>query len=466
MSDTLTSQTSTTPDFEKINEVITAEMERLRVPGVAVGIYYKDQEYTAGFGVTNVDFPRPVEVDTLFQVGSTTKTFTATTVMRLVEQGKLDLFTPLVNYLPDLKLSTDEITSQVTLRDLFTHTGGWVGDVFDDFGPGDDAVAKYVAKMSGLEQLTPLGKIWSYNNSGFTLAGRVIEAVTGKTYEAAVKELVLDPLGMDHSFFFANEVMTYSFAVGHETPEGKPAHVVRPWALPRSVHPAGALVSTVKDQLKYARFHLGDGTTPDGTQLLKPETVTFMQKPLAKAGSIADEVGVSWLIKYFGDKRTVGHGGTTHGQLSAFQMAPEEDFAITVLTNSTTGGVLHGIVVKWALEHILGWELPETTHQTRSQDELASYAGTYSSYGATVEVTVEGNGLLLKMTPKDIARLGKQTPPPPTHLAFVDTDRVVALDEPFKGAIGEFLREEDGQLSWLRFGGRIARYQQPASSGE
>src|SRR4029078_6919921 len=129
------------------------------------------QEYTAAFGVTNVDYPLPVQVDTLFQVGSTTKTFTATAVMRLVEQGKLDLFTPLVNYLPDLKLSTDEITSRVTLRDLFTHTGGWVGDVFDDFGPGDDAVMKYVAQMNKLQQLTPLGKIWSYNNAGFTLAG-------------------------------------------------------------------------------------------------------------------------------------------------------------------------------------------------------------------------------------------------------------------------------------------------------
>jgi CubicO group peptidase (beta-lactamase class C family) len=466
MSETLTAEASTRPDFEKINEVIAAEMERLGVPGVAVGIYYKGHEYTAGFGVTNVDFPLPVEADTLFQIGSTTKTFTATTVMRLVEQGKLDLFTPLVNYLPDLKLSTDEITSQVTLRDLFTHTGGWVGDVFDDFGPGDDALAKYVEKMGGLEQLTPLGKIWSYNNSGFTLAGRVIEAVTGKTYEAAVKELVLDPLGMDHSFFFAHEIMTYSFAVGHETPEGQLPRVTRPWALPRSVHPAGAIISSVKDQLKYARFHLGDGTAPDGTRLLKPETVALMQKPLAKAGSIADEVGISWLIRHYGDKRTIGHGGTTHGQLSAFQMAPDEDFAITVLTNSTSGGVLHGIVVKWALTHILGWDIPESTHQTLSPDQLAAYAGTYSGYGSTIDLSVEGDTLLITITPKDIPGLGKQTPPPPNHLAFIDTDRVVALDEPFKGLIAEFLRDEDGQLSWFRFGGRIARYQKPAGAGE
>lgn len=457
MSDTVISPTDTRPAFEKINEVIAAEMERLGVPGVAVGIYYKGQEYTAGFGVTNVDYPLPVEADTLFQVGSTTKTFTATTVMRLVEQGKLDLFTPLVNYLPDLKLSNDEITANVTLRDLFTHTGGWVGDVFDDFGPGDDAVSKYVSQMNKLQQLTPLGKIWSYNNAGFTLAGRVIEAVTGKTYEQAVKELVLDPLGMDHSFFFANEVMTYSFSVGHETVKGEAPKVARPWALPRSVTPAGALVSTVIDQIKYARFHLNGGKSADGSQVMKPETIAMMQKPLAKAGSIADEVGVSWLIRHYGDKKTVGHGGTTNGQLSAFQMVPEEDFAITVLTNSNSGGTLHGNIVKWALQNILGWDIPEKEHLKLSQEELAAFAGTYTGYGSVIELTVKDDGLLLQAVPTDIPGLGKRATPPPATLAFIDGERVVGLDEPYKGAIGEFLRDEDGKLSWFRFGGRIAR---------
>jgi CubicO group peptidase (beta-lactamase class C family) len=457
MSDTVISPTDTRPAFEKINEVIAAEMERLGVPGVAVGIYYKGQEYTAGFGVTNVDYPLPVETDTLFQVGSTTKTFTATTVMRLVEQGKLDLFAPLVTYLPDLRLSTDEITATVTLRDLFTHTGGWVGDVFDDFGPGDDAVTRYVAEMNKLEQLTPLGKIWSYNNAGFTLAGRVIEAVTGQTYEQAVKELVLDPLGMDHSFFFANDVMTYSFSVGHETVKGEPPKVARPWALPRSVHPAGALVSTVIDQLKYARFHMSDGKLADGTQLLKAETLATMQKPLAKAGSIADEVGVSWLIRNYGAKKTVGHGGTTNGQLSAFQMVPDEDFAITVLTNSNSGGTLHGNIVKWALENILGWDIPEKEHLTPSQEELAAFAGTYTGYGSVIELSVKGDGLNLQAIPTDIPGLGKRSAPPPATLAIIDGERVVGLDEPYKGAIGEFLRDDEGQISWFRFGGRIAR---------
>jgi CubicO group peptidase (beta-lactamase class C family) len=463
MTDSLTSSAGTRPEFEKINDVIRAEMERLQVPGVAVGIYYKGQEYTAGFGVTNVDHPQPVEPDTLFQIGSTTKTFTATAVMRLVEQGKLDLTAPIVNYLPDLKLSSDEITSKVTLRDLFAHTSGWVGDVFDDFGPGDDAVAKYVAKMNGLEQLTPLGKIWSYNNAGFTLAGRVIEAVTGKTYEAAVKELVLEPLGMNNSFFFANEVITYSFAVGHESLPGQKPRVLRPWALPRSVNPAGALISTVKDQLKYARLHMGDGKAEDGSQFLKSETITLMQQPVAKAGSIADEVGVSWLIRHFGDKKTVGHGGTTNGQLSAFQMVPSEGFAITVFTNSTSGGALHGYIVKWALENILGWEIPGNEHINLSSEELAAFAGTYSGYGSTLDIVLEDNGLVLKSTPKDIPALGKHAPPPPTKLAIINGDRVVALDEPYKGAIGEFIREDDGQISWFRFGGRIARAQKSSA---
>ena len=111
--------------FEQIGELIKQEMARLHVPGVAVGVYAAGQEFLAGFGVTSVDHPLPVDADTLFQIGSTTKTLTATAVMRLVEAGKLDLEAPIRTYLPDLRLRSEETAAHVTLRHLFTHTGGW-----------------------------------------------------------------------------------------------------------------------------------------------------------------------------------------------------------------------------------------------------------------------------------------------------------------------------------------------------
>ncbi len=183
-------------------------MAHYHVPGVAVGVYNDGVQQVGGLGVTNVDHPLAVNEETLYQIGSISKTFTGTTAMRLVEQGKLDLDAPIRTYLPDLKLADADATERATMKHLLTHTGGWVGDYFDDLGAGDDALAKMAVQMATVPQVAPLGTLWSYNNAGFYLAGRVIEVITGKPFEAAVQELVLDPLGMEHTYFFARNVIT------------------------------------------------------------------------------------------------------------------------------------------------------------------------------------------------------------------------------------------------------------------
>ena len=401
----------------------------------------------------------PVDPDTLFQIGSTTKTYTGMAAMRLVEQGKLDLDAPVRTYLPDLRLADEAVAAGVTLRHLLQHTAGWAGDYFEDTGAGDDALAQMLGRMAELEQLTPLGETWSYNNAGFYLAGRVIEAVTGQTYEAAVKELVLDPLGMTMSFFFPHEVLTHRFAVGHTVEEDVPK-VVRRWALHRAVNPAGGITSTVKDQLVYARFHLGDGTTPGGARLLSPETMALMQSPLVPAGSLFGATGITWLVRDIGGVRTVRHGGTTNGQLSAFVLVPARGFALTVLTNANRGGELHGNVVKWALEHYLGLADPAPEPLALSAEDLAGYAGRYTTITSELALTVGDDGLVLQATPK-AGILDKDAPappaPPPTRLALLAEECVVALDPPYKHVRGEFLRGLDGEIAWLRFGGRIAK---------
>jgi CubicO group peptidase (beta-lactamase class C family) len=113
-----------------------------------------------------------------------------------------------------------------------------VGDVLKDTGCGDDALEKIVKSLAETPQLTPLGEVWSYNNSGFYVAGRVVEVVSGKAFEVAVRELVLSSLGMNRSFFFPGEVIAHRFAMGHLVRHGEPS-VSRPWALPRSFAPAG-----------------------------------------------------------------------------------------------------------------------------------------------------------------------------------------------------------------------------------
>ncbi len=444
--------------FLKLTDLILSKMQRFSIPGVSVGVLIGDQEFTASFGVTSIENPLIVTPETLFQIGSITKTFTGTATMRLVEMEKLRLDKPIRHYIPDLKLADESVAQRVTLRHLLTHTGGWAGDYFNDFGQGDDALAKMVAKLVDLPQLTPLGDVWSYNNAGFYLVGRLIEVVTGLSYEAALKELILSPLGMDHSFFFAHEVISYRFAVGHALEDGKPT-VARPWAVGRAIHPVGGLVTNLPDLFRYARFHMGDGTTQDGIRLLRADTLAEMQAPLVPASGIRS-FGLSWGVMDIDDHRLISHGGGTKGQVTFLGISPAQHFAMIVLTNGEDGDAITSSAWSEALQLFLDLEMPEAQPIQVSTEKLMEYTGKYDSLAEILDLRLEESVLVLHTYNKG----GFPTPntppmpnPPAVKAALCGEDRLVVLDEPMKGNRGEFLRSEAGTIEWLRLGGRVHR---------
>lgn len=442
--------------FRAVQERVQQEMARQPIPGAVVGVLHEGRALVAAFGTTSVEHPLPVTEHTLFQVGSITKTFVATAVMRLAERGQIELDTPIRTYLPDLQLKDASVAARVTMRHLLTHTGGWVGDYFNDFGMGDDALARMVAALAGLPQLTPLGEIWSYNNAGFYLAGRVLEVVTGTAFERAIQELVLDPLDLKHSFFFPQDVITHRFVVGHEVVDKQP-QVARPWAVGRAVHPAGGLVCTAADLLRYARFHMGDGTAPDGARLLSPQSLAAMQTPLLPSTGVS-ECGLSWSIMTVDGVRMIGHGGGTKGQVSYLRIVPSRGFAVVVLTNSEEGDPLTYGTANWATKEYLGLALPEAVPLDLPEEALRPYVGRYDSAADALELVLRDGGLVLQVTNKG----GFPTPdcpplsaPPPVRAALYAEDRLVLVEEPFKGDRGEFLRSADGSIAWLRLGGRV-----------
>jgi CubicO group peptidase (beta-lactamase class C family) len=483
------------PLFEQFCEVIREEMAHLHIPGVAVGILDGDACNTAGFGVTNVEHPLPVDANTLFQIGSISKTITATAAMHMVEAGRLDLDAPLRRYLPELRLADEAVAAQVTAHHLFTHTAGWAGDYFADGGPGDDALAKVVATLAELPQVSPLGRYWSYNNAAFYLAGRLLEVLEGRSFEALARDLVLDPLGMRMSFFAAADCITHAVAAGHQAiygddPDGgKRAPVVaRPWGLPRAIGPMGGIISTVNDLLRYARFQMGDGTgvgasegaatagsasereTPgEARRLLAPGSLAFMHTPYVPAAN-GEWMGLAWFIRSVPGRGgenvcVIRHGGGTKGQLSTIQFAPARRFAVVILTNSQRGDELTAHAVRWALEHYLGAHEVEPVAQPATAEELAPYAGRYRALGEDLVLrVVEGGRLLVEFVPLG----GFPTPdtpplpaPPPVRAALMKVgqgggDGLLLLDEPAIGQQGEFLRDvSGGDIAWLRLGGRL-----------
>jgi CubicO group peptidase (beta-lactamase class C family) len=447
----------TSPLDPEIERFVRSQMRRTGTPGVAVGVMIGSRVQAGGFGITSVQAPSDVDEETLFQIGSTTKTFTATAVMRLIEQGKLDLDEPVRRYVRGLRLKDPTVTRNVTLRHLLTHTGGWVGDYFEETGRGDDALARVVGRLHKVPQITPLGEVWHYNNAGFYLAGRAIEAVYGKPYETAITELLLQPLGMTRSFFFADEAVVYRVAAGH-LGKGTKHTVTTPWALPRNVHAAGGIISDVVDQLRWAEFHMGDGRARNGKLLLRRSTLKTMQTAQAPAGSIADSIGLSWLLSDVDGVRVVEHGGTTNGHLSAFTMVPERRFAITVLTNSTRGGELHHAVVDRALAHYLGVRHRPPKPLRSGTVDAHAFAGRYIDglrQSAFDLVALRDGRLKGTLSSLD----GEESPVPiaPFHVAFYAADRAVVQDSRIKGSRLEFLRDERGRLRFVRVGGRLMR---------
>lgn len=458
--------------FTQLCDYLQNVMSHLHIPGVAVGVLRDGEIYAAGFGVTNVEHPLAVDADTLFQIGSITKTLTSTACLRLVDQGRLELDAPVRRYLPELMLADETVAARVTLRHLLTHTGGWAGDFFDDCGSGDDALARMVGRLAKLPQLSPLGTLWAYNNAGFYLAGHLLEVISGQAYEAAARKLVLEPVGMMRSFFFAAEAITHRVVAGHDAvyTEGVPVKVARPWALPRAGHAICGLIASVDEMLRYARFHLGGGCvcgeiSPgrlDGTGEqwpLRAKVLAHMHSPQVPAAN-GEQMGLSWFIGEIDGVRLLRHSGATNGQAAALWLAPARDFALVVLTNSARGSELHQRAAAWALEQYLGLRQPAPTALAVPASQLEGYIGRYSAQAAERVLYVDAGSLILQVIPKGwfpTPDAPPGEPPPPVRLAIIGEDQVMALDEPLSGTRGEFLRDPAGRVAWLRMSGRLHR---------
>jgi len=448
-----------------LNARVRELAEELQVPGVAVGVFHEGEEQYAFHGVTSVENPLPVDEHTFFQFGSTGKTYTSVALLRLVEAGKLDLDATVRTYVPELTLRDPKAAERVTVLQLLNHTAGWDGDFFEDTGDGDDSLARFVERMATLQQLTPPGFIVSYNNASLSLAGRIIEKVTGSTYERAIKDLVLDPVGLNETLFFPNDIMSRRFVVGHRRETDGRIRVLRPWAMPRSGNAMGGLSASAPDQIRWARFHLDHGRNLEGTQVLASELIDRMQEPTVEmpGSALGDAIGISWLLSDIGGEKVVEHGGSTTGQYSGFKIVPARGFAVISLTNAEPNGTLFNHRVSaWALETYLGLVEPELIPEARSAEALAEYAGTYRTVAAVMTVTVERDHLLIDTvpTPEFIAQLGEDAdyhePPTPIGLLPGDGDRYVVPSGPYEGSRGYFTRDGSGRISGLHDSGRYA----------
>jgi CubicO group peptidase (beta-lactamase class C family) len=466
-------------DAKTLQDWLDAKAKELEVPGVAIGVYHQGKEFYAYTGVTSVDNPLPVDEKTLFLYGSTQKTYTATAIMILVDQAKISLDDPVKKHVPELKLKDKHCEDNVTVLQLLNHTSGWQGDAREEgAGDGDDAIANFVTSMADIEQVTPLGSAFSYNNAALNLAGRVIEKVTGQVYEKAMRELLLDPLGLNDTLFFPAEVMVRRFAMGHHKNKEEQVVVHKNYALSRCSSPAGgfAVSATAPDQIAWAKFHLGDGAG-----VLSKDLLDKMKVPTFEiAGSaLGDAVGISWFLRDVaatgdaqgaapsgsGSVQLCSHGGDVIGQHSEFVMCPERDFAVIVLTNCDgSGSQLKDEAVKFALESFIGVVDKDPEPVKLPDEALAPYAGTYETVAVFAKIEPQDGLLILTVDvkPEMRAELEAQEgevpeqPPIPLGMLAADSDFYVVADGVAKGMRGYFVRDADGNVDSVHVGGRLA----------
>ncbi len=436
----------------------------LELPGVAIGVLMDDQEVYACHGVTSLDNPLPVDQNTLYDLGSVTKTYTATTLMRLVAAGRVELDAPVRRYVPELQLADERAAAEVTVLNLLNHTAGLDWGVIVDTGEGDDALARYVAKMAELAQIASPGTRASYSQAGYNLAGRVIEKVTGLTFERAVTSLLLEPLGLSQSFFMDSEVMTRRFAVGHNPSDDGTLSVARLWRRWRANNPGGGLVSSVVDQLRWARFHLGDGCAKSGERILPADVLHQMKEPTTEllGSSLGDALGICWFLRDVDGVRTVGHGGSANGQFAELLLVPERNFAVVSLSNAGPNGIpFNQAVVRWALEHYLGVLDRDPEPLPYDPARAREFVGRYENDVMTLIIAADDTGLTLEVGIKPEIRASSDSDMPPDYAPAAigllpgETNAYILTEGGLKGQRGFFTRDETGAVLGVDLAGRL-----------
>jgi dipeptidyl aminopeptidase/acylaminoacyl peptidase/CubicO group peptidase (beta-lactamase class C family) len=376
------------------------------VPGAQLAILRlgdpDDELVEAAHGVLHVGTGAPVTTDALFQIGSITKVWTATVAMMLVEEGLLELDTPVVEVLPELRLADPDTTKAVTVRQLLTHTSGIDGDVFTDTGRGDDCLQRYVDLLADTGQNHPVGATWSYCNAGYVLLGRVIEKATGQTWDRAMRERLFTPLGLARTVTLPEEALLFATAVGHDERDGQP--VPAPvWSLPRALGPAGLITAPAADLLAFARLHLTGGLAADGTRLLAADTVAAMaahHADLPDKHILGDSWGLGWIRFGWDGHRLIGHDGTTLGQQAFLRVLPEQGLAVALLTDGGHGRDLYQDLYREVFAEVAGVAMPApfTPPDDPGPVDVTPYVGVYERAGVRMEVEDGPDGPLLRTT--------------------------------------------------------------------
>jgi CubicO group peptidase (beta-lactamase class C family) len=351
----------------KLEAIIVRTLERDLVPGAAIGIV-RDQEliWSRGFGYADLASDRAMDADTLFRCGSITKTFTATVIIQLRDEGKLSIDDPIVRYIPEFAAVKARFgaADKVTFRRLLTHTSGLSGE-----GPNNGwerlefpPIEEMIAALPRTEILIEPETQYKYSNLGFALMGEAIARISGVPYVDYIQRNILQPLGMNASGFALTDAMRPRMATGYTIRGFEGAPPVAPHPPLRGWDAAGSLYSSVNDLARWISLQFRTkADARDGAQVLKGASLTAMHRPQFMEPNWAAGYGLGWRADRRGENIYHNHSGGIHGFLTKITFNKLHRVGTIVLTNGNPN---------MAFE-VLGYEMLEALIPAISATEAA-----------------------------------------------------------------------------------------------
>jgi len=380
-------------DFSGVEKSAREEIAKLKIPGASIAIVQGDQiVYSKAVGTANAETDEAVRPEMLFRLGSTTKMFTASALVGLAVQGKIDLNAPVGKYLDFLPPRL----SKITANQLLSHTAG-IRDEAPMYGSHDDAaLGNGIRAWTDAWLFTSPGKIISYSNPGYWMAGYLVEKITATPYADAMESRVFKPLGMTRTTLRPTVAMTFPLAQGHDFSDGT-GKIARPAADNVSGWPAGSIFSNTHDLVQFVIAFMNEGRL-NGKQVIDPKVIALMSAPHAAIPGGSNSYCYGLETGELRGVREIGHSGSRMGYGSQIMMVPEQRVGVVVQTNRS------GATLPATIETAVGLLVPlgpkgavENTPAMKITDsDLARDTGIFQNGEQRIEITARNNRLFLK----------------------------------------------------------------------
>ena len=451
-------------DGQALDELLHEMREKHEVIGATLAVLKRGRIYSAGSGVLNLDTGVECTADSVFQIGSIGKAFTATLIMQLVDEGRMRLNDPVVTYMPDFLVANPKVARAVTVRQLLNHTSGMDSDLFPPDDPEGPSTRSYIQKMHLLPSLFLPGKgPMTYCNSGFVVAGRLIEVITGMTWQNAVIEKICKPLGLPAAFAHPHEALRYRCAMGHMPDPQDPGKLITAPVtfLPISVAAAGAVLSmSAESVLRFAQAHMANGNYGDKQRLLSAKSARAMRQDktpvLPFSRGDVNQWGLGWMLGDYPKYQMVGHDGVTFGQFTYLRSFPDKKLAFALLTNSPSMPLFNELNGR-LMNLLLGVAPAPEPARRKFQLEIKRHVGCYSNIASEQWVEKKGKALSVRLVDKLWGmpdRVSKLKPYRRDVFEMETSDTL--LSDSMLTFVG---KDENGRAQFARMGMRMARRQ-------